>query len=118
MRQPPRGLFEHRVTRKMAMGVIYFLEVVQVKHKDRGRHIRARRTIELMVQQFHNRPAVPKPGEDVMCRLETKFFARMNQAVLERQNALADQQPRTQFIAVERFGQIVIGPASSPRTTS
>lgn len=32
----------------------------------------------------------------------------MDQAVLKSQNAFANSQPRTQFIAVERFGQIVI----------
>ena len=44
-----------------------------------------------------------------MCRLESKFFTRMDQVVLKCQNSLANPQPRTQFVAVERFGQVVIG---------
>ena len=43
-----------------------------------------------------------------MCRLKAQFFSSMDQAVLKSQNAFANSQPRTQLIAVERFGQIVI----------
>ena len=43
-----------------------------------------------------------------MRRLKAQFFSSMDQAVLKSQNAFANSQPRTQFIAVERFGQIVI----------
>ena len=44
-----------------------------------------------------------------MCSLKLKCVAGSNEIVLKLQNAFANAQTRPQFVAVERFRQVVIG---------
>src|SRR5207253_9352745 len=94
---------------EMDVRVMHQLVMVEIEHEQGSGAVAAAGALQFTLQEIQQRAAIPDSGQDFVRRLESQLLARADQTVLQSEDAAADGQTGSQFVALEGLGQIVVG---------
>src|SRR5258708_15976997 len=106
--QPSRYGAKHFITYQVSPGVIDPFEVIDVRQQDAHGAAVSARAAQVAFEQLDDRATIPNRCERVVTGFEAQALARLHQAAFQFQHAQADAQARSQFLWMERLGQVIV----------